>query len=53
MLGVISNNLRAVVLNLCTFNVAGHRYNIVKLEINLSTLFVITSINFEAMLNIS
>ena len=53
MIQTISNNLRAVVLNLCTFNVADHCYNIVKLEINLSTLVVITSINFEAILNIS
>ena len=52
MIQTISNNLRAVVLNLCTFNIVGHCYNIVKLEINLLTLFVITSINFEAMLNI-
>ena len=52
MIQTIPNNLRAVVLKLRTFKVAGHRYNIVKLEINLSTLFVITSINFEAMLNI-
>jgi hypothetical protein len=51
MIQNISNNLKAV-SNLCTFNSAGHGYNIVKLEINLSTLFVITFINFEAMLNI-
>ena len=52
MIQTIPNNLRAVVLKLLMFKVAGHRYNIVKLEINLSTLFVITFINFEAMLNI-
>ena len=52
MIQTISNNLRAVVSNLRTFNSAGHCFTIVKLEINLSTLFVLTFINFEAMLNI-